>query len=231
MGMLKTDKKSTRAVAAAEMAAARSNFYDLMVELFNQLPDENFLAKIRQGVFEEIFEDFSGMAYLKSYRSQMEAVPAEIILNELAVDRTRILRGTGPKELKPPYEGCYKLDCNLESAAINVRYFYRTAGLLPDASVTESPDYICVQMDFMKQLCRQEQRLWSGRQDASATIVRQKEFLKNHLGSWASNYCEQVRRHALTDFYRGIAVILDAFIAMETAHLDGLIQGNRKPTK
>lgn len=231
MGMLKTDKKNARAVAAAEMAAARSNFYDLMVELFNQLPDEDFLGKIRQGVFEEIFEDFSGMAYLKSYRSQMEAVPAEIILNELAVDRTRILRGTGPKELKPPYEGCYKLDCNLESAAINVRCFYRTAGLLPDASVTESPDYICVQMDFMKQLCRREQRLWSGRQDASATIVRQKEFLKNHLGSWASDYCEQVRRHALTDFYRGVAVILDAFIAMETAHLDGLIQGHRKPTK
>jgi TorA maturation chaperone TorD len=229
--MLKTAKTSARPAAAAEMAAARSNFYDLMVEIFNQLPDKDFLSKIRQGMFEEIFDGFSGVAYLKSYRSQMEAVSAEIILNELAVDRTRILRGTGPKELKPPYEGCYKLDCHLESAAINVRHFYRTAGLLPDASVSESPDYICVQLDFMKQLCSQELRLWSGRQDATATIVRQKEFLKNHLGSWAGDYCQQVRRHALTDFYRGFAVILDTFIALETEYLDGLIREYRMPLK
>ena len=231
MVMLKTDKKSARAIAAAEMAAARSNFYDLMVELLNQLPDEAFLGKIRQCVFEEIFEGFSAMAYLKSYRSKMEADSAEIILNELAVDRTRILRGTGPKELRPPYEGCYKLDCNLESAAINVRCFYRTAGLMPDVSVTDSPDYICVQMDFMKQLCLREQRQWSGGHDASATIIRQKEFLENHLGSWAGDYCKHVRQHALTDFYRGVAVILDTFIAMETKYLNDLLQEHHKPAK
>ncbi len=208
-----------RAAAAAEMAGARSNVYDLMIQMFNRLPDEDLLEKIKTGVFEEMFNRFDGVAYLKSYRSKTQTLPPETILNELAVDRTRILRGTGPKDLKPPYEGCYKLDGDLGSAAANVKCFYRAAGLLPDERVPESPDYLCVQLDFMKHLCLQEQKRWSSGPDPAETIAHEKAFLNDHLGSWVGNFCHRVRTHAATDFYRGVAMILKGYIDLEIDYL------------
>jgi TorA maturation chaperone TorD len=193
--------------------------YDLMVRVFNQLPDEDFLKKIETCEFENQFREFPGAAHIKAYRLRMGQNPPETILNELSIDRTRILRGTGPAELKPPHEGCYKMDCDLGSAAMQVKCFYRTAGLLPDATVCESPDYLCVQLDFMKQLCQQEQNLRSSNRDATEIIACQKAFLKKHLGSWVGDYCEQVQKHALSDLYRGFAMILNAFITSDMDYL------------
>ena len=205
------------------MAGARSHMYDLMVQVFNQLPDEAFLKKIETCEFESLFREFSGAAHIKDYRFWMEKNPPETILNELSVDRTRILRGTGPRDLKPPHEGCYKMDCDLGSAAIQVKCFYRTAGLIPDTTVCESPDYLCVQLDFMKQLCRRELHLRSSNRDATENVACQEAFLRKHLGSWVGNFCEQVQKHALTEFYRGFVLILNDFIKRDMEYLQHTI--------
>ena len=217
--MFKKNKAPQHSEAPAEIAGARLHMYDLMVRVFNQLPDEDFLKKIKTCEFENRLREFPGAAHIKAYRLRMGQNPPETILNELSIDRTRILRGTGPAELKPPHEGCYKMDCDLGSAAMQVKCFYRTAGLLPDATVCESPDYLCVQLDFMKQLCQQEQNLRSSNRDATEIIACQKAFLKKHLGSWVGDYCEQVQKHALSDLYRGFAMILNAFITSDMDYL------------
>jgi TorA maturation chaperone TorD len=217
--MLKKNKSTQSAEALAEIAASRSQMYDLMVGVFNHLPDEAFLKKIETREFENMFSEFYGAAQIRDYRLWMEQNPAESIINELSVDRTRILRGTGPKDLKPPHEGCYKMDGDLGSAAIQVKCFYRTAGLIPDTTVCESPDYLCIQLDFMKHLCHREQRLRSSSQDVTENVARQEDFLKKHLGSWVGDYCEQVQKHALTDFYRGFALILNDFITRDMKYL------------
>ena len=205
------------------MAGARSHMYALMVRFINQLPDQELLEKIKSREFEELFNQFSGAAYLKTYRERMENNPTDDILNELSVDRTRILRGTGPAELKPPHEGCYKLDCDLGSAAIQVKCFYRSAGLVPDETVCEPPDYLCVQLDFMRQLCQQEQYLRSSNRDVEKVITCQDEFLKKHLGCWVTDFCGQVHKHALTDFYRGITLILGDFIKQDMEYLHFMV--------
>jgi TorA maturation chaperone TorD len=221
--MFKKNKSTQPPRALAEMADSRSHMYELMVGVFNQLPDDGFLKKIETREFENRFREFSGAAHIKDYRRWMEKHPPEAIIDELSVDRTRILRGTGPKDLKPPHEGCYALDCDLGSAAIQVKCFYRTSGLIPDATVCESPDYLCVQLDFMKQLCRREQRLRSANRDATENVACQKAFLKKHLGSWVGDYCEQVQKHALTDFYRGVALILHDFIKRDMEYLHNTV--------
>ena len=217
--MFKQNKPTQPPEALTEMAGSRSQMYELMVRVFNQLPDAAFLKKIENREIENLFREFSGAAHIRDYRIRMEKNPPETILNELSVDRTRILRGTGPSDLKPPHEGCYKMDGDLGSAAIQVKCFYRTAGLIPDTSVCESPDYLCVQLDFMKHLCQREQRLRSADQDASENVACQMAFLKKHLGSWVGDYCEQVQKHALTDFYRGFAFILNDFITRDMQYL------------
>ena len=207
----------------AAMAGARSHMYALMVRFINQLPDKELLEKIKSGEFEELFEQFSGAAYFKTYRHMVENKPADAILDELAVDRTRILRGTGPAELKPPHEGCYKLDSDLGSAAVQVKCFYRSAGMVPDETVCEPPDYLCVQLDFMRQLCEQEQHLRSSSRKVEEVIACQDEFLRKHLGCWVTDFCGQVQKHALTDFYRGITLILRDFIKQDMEYLSVIV--------
>ncbi len=217
--MFKKNKPAQPPEALTEMAGSRSRMYELMVGVFNQLPDGALLKKIETREFENLFREFSGAAHIRGYRLWMEKNPPETIINELSVDRTRILRGTGPTDLKPPHEGCYTMDCDLGSAAIEVKCFYRTAGLMPDTTVCESPDYLCVQLDFMKHLCRREQRLRSAGRDVTENVACQEAFLKKHLGGWVGDYCEQVQKHALTDFYRGFASILKDIISRDMAYL------------
>jgi len=56
------------------------------------------------------------------------------------------------------------------------------------------------------------------------TVVQEEAFLKEHLGLWVHDFCARVERHALTDFYRGFSVILDAFMDMEKEWLRDLLQ-------
>ena len=153
----------------------------------------------------------------------MELRPDEEVIVELSVDRTGILRATGHTNLKPPYEGLYKNDKNIGASALEVKNCYRKAGLLPDETIPEPLDYLCVELDFMKNLCRREQEQWSSAVDATETVANEEKFLREHLGSWVGEFCSQAEKHALTDFYRGFLVILDAVVSIDMEYLRDLI--------
>jgi TorA maturation chaperone TorD len=158
--------------------------------------------------------------------------PDEDVLTELAVARTRILRGTGHADMKPPYEGLYKKGGRFEDSVLGLRRFYRKAGLVPDETVSDSADYLCVELDFMKQLCLREEalRLREGEvgetiaETIAKTITLQEEFLRLHLGHWVGEFCSAVEKHASTNFYRGFALILDAYIRMDRKWLGSLVR-------
>ncbi len=212
----------------AEIADARAKIYNLLVEIFSQLPDQGFLAKIKGNNFRNLLNTLShmssaklksGLDYIHTYQSLIKDRPDEEVLKELSVDRTRILRGTGHQDLKPPYEGLYKGDQVVGESLLEVKRFYRNAGILPDDSVHETEDFLCVELDFMKQLCLREQDQWKSDGVASVTVATEHKFLREHLGSWAGQFCERVEKHALTDFYKGCALILEAFITADMAYL------------
>jgi putative dimethyl sulfoxide reductase chaperone len=170
----------------------------------------------------------TGLDRISSYRAAIKERPEEDVLTELAVDRTRILRGTGHADMKPPYEGLYKKGARFEDSVLGLRKFYRKAGLVPDETVDESPDYLCVELDFMKQLCLREEALRLGEGEAgeatAETIQLEEEFLRVHLGNWIGEFVNAVEKQASTDFYRGFALILDAYIRVDREWLGSLIK-------
>ena len=217
----------------AEMAGARANVYDLLVGIFGHLPNEQFLSTIRGNDFDRVLNTLShlksarcesGIDYVHSYRSEVESKSEEEVLAELSVDRTRILRGTGHPDLKPPYEGLYKINKDVGQSLLEVKAFYRKAGMLPDETTQEPPDYICIEMDFMKTLCFREQDQWKAEGEVLDTITTEELFLREHLGSWVGEFCQQVEKHALTDFYRGLALILEAVVLTDMQYMGGLLQ-------
>ena len=217
-----------------EMAGARAEIYDLLLGIFSHLPDQQLLDKIRGEDLKDILNTLSqlestrcrsGLDYVHSYQFAIKSRPNDEVLTELSVDRTKILRGTGHPDLKPPYEGLYKEGRDVGQSLIEVKRFYREAGILPEESVHEPPDYICIELDFMRQLCLREQDQWRSEEDVLKVIATEETFLTEHLGSWVIEFCQQVERHALTDFYRGFALILEAVITTDMQYLREL---NRK---
>lgn len=217
----------------AEMARGRAEFYDLLVGILSHFPDQEFLNKIRGDDFKNVLNTLSelnsarcrsGLNLIHSYQSAIKSKPDDEVLTELSVDRTKILRGTGHPDLKPPYEGLYKEGNDVGRSLLEVKRCYREAGMLPDETVHEPPDYICVELDFMKQLCLREQDQWRSEGDVLKVIATEEEFLTEHLGSWVGEFCQQVERHALTDFYRGFALILEAVIITDMQYLRELLR-------
>lgn len=222
----------------SDIASGRVALYNLLIAVFERPPDHNLLAKIRGGAFEQLLSGYrelgekgfrAGLDTISSYRVGIKEKSDEAVLTELSVDRTKILRGTGHRDLKPPYEGLYKKGTGFGESVREVRRFYRKAGIVPDETVTEAADYLCVELDFMKQLCLREKtlRLREGEleQAIAQTIALQEEFLRMHLGAWVGAFCSAVKKHASTDFHRGFAFILDAYIRTEREWLQLAIRG------
>ena len=219
--------------AGAGIAAGRAAFYDLLVAVFRHLPDRDLLMRIERGDFQDFFARCcelengrlnSGVALLNSYQGSIRGRPEEEVLTELSVDRTKMLRGTGHEDLKPPYEGLYTRKQSMGDSVLEARRSYRKAGLLPDETVHESPDYLCVELDFMKQLCLREQDQWRQDGRVKETITQEEEFLREHLGTWVGDFCRAVGKHGLTDFYKGFSLILDAFVSMDKEWLGEVLQ-------
>ncbi|MFZ0452070.1 MAG: molecular chaperone TorD family protein [Desulfatiglandaceae bacterium] len=215
--------------AIVQVTAGRITVYDMLVRIFSRLPDKKLLG----GLFGACFENFlnacdhfskakfgTGIGYINGFRAAIINNREEKILEELSVDRTRILRGTGHKDLKPPFEGLYRKGNHIGGSILEVKSFYRKTGLLPDEAIHESPDYLIIELDFMKQLCLREQEERATDADTGETLIYQETFLRQHLCSWVGDFCTQVERHALSGFYRGFSCITDAFLEMDLGYLE-----------
>ena len=219
------------AALMAEAAAGRAKMYDLFFDVFTCLPDGELLSEIKAGRFDallSIFGDLGGQrlhdgcALVASYQSYLLAQDPTEALNELSVDRTRLVRGIGDRGPRPPYERLYTIGSDTESGALaRVKGFFRKAGLVPDEGACEPPDFLFVELDFMKQLCLAEIRQWSEAGSAEESRALQRQFLRQHVGRWAGAYLAEAEKWAHTDFYRGFLALLDGFLAAERAYLEG----------
>ena len=219
-----------------DIASGRAAFYEFLITHFELLPDKELLGKIRDGGLESFLASWrevgergfrSGLDRFSSYRIFLQGRADDDVLRELSVDRTKILRGTGHADMKPPYEGLYKKGARFGDSLLGMKQFYRRAGLAPDEMISDSADYLCVELDFMRQLCLREEALRLREGEAAKTIDKtvslQEEFLRLHLGDWVGEFCAAVEKHASTDFYRGLALILDAYIRMDGKWLGSLV--------
>lgn len=225
-------KKVPDRAEMAKMAASRAGMYDLLAGIFSSLPDKVFVDRIKGRDSRCYLEQFrainnkrlrAGLDSILEFLADTEHMQDEAVANQLAVDRTRIVRTPLNTELKAPYEGLYKRGETVNSIILKVKSFYRKAGLLPDDSVQETPDYLGIELDFMSNLCRREQGQWeSGGEGAAGTLRMEEEFLANHLGSWAGEFCRQAEKDAMTKFYKGFLILLDGVIKFEKKYVSEL---------
>ncbi|MCL5022675.1 MAG: molecular chaperone TorD family protein [Nitrospirae bacterium] len=113
-----------------------------------------------------------------------------------------------PDHPPSPYESLYHYSFGdtprlWGKATAEVQTFYRSAGLMVGEEPDIVPDHLGLELLFMSYLIER------------GLFRQQREFLDLHLMRWVPEYCDEVRRHAATTFYRELAEIMKEFIASD----------------
>ena len=81
----------------------------------------------------------------------------------------------------------------------------------------QPPDYIGVELDFMRLLCEKElgHRNNSQLKALREVLDEEKAFLEDHLGLWVPDFCKRMLEEAREDYYRGIAHLTLGLVAFD----------------
>ena len=108
-----------------------------------------------------------------------------------------------------PFESVYSSEKRLlmQSARDEVLALYRAAGLSKQESWKEGEDHIALELEFMQRMAlRAAEALGDAAEDEAIAYLRTSYgFLENHLLNWVPMLVADMRMHARTLFYQGLA--------------------------
>jgi TorA maturation chaperone TorD len=215
----------------AGLAASRSRVYAFLAAVYNRLPDAPFAESLSgpdlAGLLSSLTgtEDLptemqAGLRLVEGFIRDSEGKPVDELQTELAVERTRLLRGVKPGYgPPPPYESVYASSDRQPQmqATAAVRQAYAEAGVGLPEEVHDQPDFIGFELDFMRHLTEVEAQAWAegNREKALETLEKERAFLDEHVARWIPRFCDVMEKEARLDFYRGIALLTRGFVRDE----------------
>lgn len=218
----------------AELARLRSQTYGFLGSLYIQRPDPAFVGRLTDGAMISLLNSMtcgeasgeiaSGLELVKRYLTRIREMPAQEIETELAVERTRLLRGIKPGYGPPPaYESVYagSDEQPLMQTSVAVARAYAEAGVGLPEEVRDQPDFIGFELDFLRHLTDKEARAWAcgDRGEAFKLLEKERAFLDEHAAGWIPRFCDLMFQDAKLDFYRGVARLTKAFVTDEVRRL------------
>jgi TorA maturation chaperone TorD len=225
-----------------QLAEARSRIYGLLASLCTQLPTPALAQAIKEGHVldalsplantEAAPEDLiNGLETLKAYTTSSRSEETTRILQDIAVERTRLFRGIKPGYgPPPPYESVYATGTDLGSnARKRVLEIYAEIGVNLMEMCKEEPDYIGLELDFMRILCQKEAEAWKI-QDAEVVVDflgREYRFVNEHLVTWVPRFCDTVLERTKLGFYRALAQIIKGTLTLDKDQIKNLLAAVR----
>ncbi|MEM3565302.1 MAG: molecular chaperone TorD family protein [Candidatus Bathyarchaeia archaeon] len=158
-----------------------------------------------------------GIELLDEYLSKQRSRGFECAEAELAVDYANLFLGV--KGLPHPSESAYKCGFIMASPCEEVLRTYQKANLNLKEDYKEPADHIAVELYFMANLCWKtaENLAKNKKHEAKKCLQIMKDFLNNHLLSWIPSFTTNISNLAITDFYRGLAIITKRFAELNKA--------------
>ena len=212
----------------AAISEQRAATYNLLARLFQVEVDQPLLDELKARAFptgtgNEAVD--AGYGLIASFMSNLW----ENSLLDLAIDYVRVFIGHGLDMYSAayPYESVYtsKKRLLMQEARDEVLAIYRSHKLDKADAWAESEDHLSAELEFMQVLCdRAAACLTSGDEDgAIAYLTTQRNFLEDHLVCWVPMLCQDMKRFAKTDFYRGLAFLTDGFLQTDFEFLSYLL--------
>lgn len=129
-------------------------------------------------------------------------------------DYARLFLGVG-KSKAPPWESVYRSTDRMvwQEPAYRVLEHYARAGFGYDDMKTLPPDHVGRELLFVATLLAEAASSEEPERGALAAACR--AFLEQHVLAWVPRFAADVKAHASTEFFRALAVGLDAELASE----------------
>ncbi|WKZ37373.1 MAG: molecular chaperone TorD family protein [Anaerolineales bacterium] len=175
---------------------------------------EWFQALITEEVFSEspLERDHAdidtGLHLLQKWSRENKNGISDEQLIALKADYTRLFVGIG-KPVSPPWESVYFNEDRMifQDQTLQVREWYRRFGLESEKLYKEPDDHIGLELSFLAHLAKQGLLALDEKDmpELERILQAQRQFLSEHPLKWISRWYELIKKHATTDFYRGIA--------------------------
>lgn len=205
--------------AAAE---DRSRFFWWLAEWFLHPPSQEQLATLptAEAAAPEVLED----AMDRAWRALSNAVPnpETTLPDELGAEFTRLFSGVqegmGPP---PPFESVWREDRLIGESTVAVIEAYARAGFTDIDSEAGPQDHLAVELKFIALLALREAEAWQADEEAGAKqrLAQQRDFLNQHLATWAPRWADAIIEQARLPLYAALAGLLKAGLVQAAAEL------------
>lgn len=207
-----------------ELLKQRTRTYELISRLYRVEVDEDFLAELKTMRFPVSTGNASADSGFRAMATYLAGTWENSVL-DLAIDyvRTFIGNGVDTHAAAYPFESVYTSERRLlmQDARDEVLAIYRSLGLEKGPHFKESEDHIAAETELMAILSRRTvEALCAGDENAAVQLLEtQRNFLEDHLASWAPMLTLEMRRFAKTGLYQGLASLTDGFIGGDVEFL------------
>lgn len=152
----------------------------------------------------------AGLVLLQGWANSVRGGMTTEMFDDLCSDYTRLLIGPG-KVIAAPWESVYFSDERLifTEQTLKVRSWYQRFHLEIPNLYKEPDDHIGLEFAFVAHLTRQA-LICLEQQERTAfenILTAQRQFLAEHLLTFAPRWCKLVQDNANTDFFRGISLL------------------------
>lgn len=205
-------------------SVARSNIYNILSLCFNY-PDENVCAWILEGKWLEGMKEslnLLGEESLEGYLWPFEEIPKgekEELSLEMKREYTRLFINAFPHVVAPPYGSIYleKEGQVFGKTTSEVIRFYHQTGLSIKEELTDLPDHLAHEFEFMGILANRESQATSSEKIRLEEM--QMDFFSRFLLPWVPVFCEKIEGNSHFPFYRHLGQLTREFIQLEKNYL------------
>lgn len=192
----------------------RGLVYKHLAEAFSYPRDAAHMAELIDHLKHDLYR--SGLFSDAEKSDIISCLDFPLDINSLALEYTRLFRGP-VRALIYPYESMYFEGEVFGQTTLDVIKKYAEAGLQISHDFKDLPDHICAELEFMYYLCnRADKAILNSSIEGSLRILElQRGFFDTHINRWAPEFCRKVEQHTSEQFYKGISLMLAAFLHLE----------------
>jgi TorA maturation chaperone TorD len=201
----------------ADLLAFRRGYYDLLVSLLWREPAAELVAGLGDGIAERTV-GAAGLhqglgAGWEAIGAFLAEVPGPSLADTVQDEYTRLFLGPGVPPLHL-YESYYLTGKVLGRPLAEVRGYLDRVGLRKEPDYSEPEDFLAFELEVMRRLLvRQAAATDPG--EGARWLDSQASFLKDHLLVWGPAAAQDLTAAAGARFYRGVGLILEAFLELE----------------
>lgn len=206
-----------------ELHAARIEIVDFLIEVFWDVPSEDFIERLLgddvllpdESVNDRLDEGFER---LRTWRKEVQSESVDEVSERLEREYTDLFVGPRPPIL--PHETYYRDDTEFIGQGLaEVEASYAAAGWSPPEEYPEENDFIAVELAFLRTLMEWQA---DGREEAYGY---ERVFIDEHLAEWVEPFIDDLRGETEPGLFLAAGLVFGGLVEFEDELVAQLVTG------